>query len=126
MIEGAEQERVVCDRLAPDGSPYVAFLSGPSEIALRLPGQPGKWILLTVNSGRPEDAIATVLALRVLHDGMSRTAAAAAALVRQRLDQWPSPPRTGQDAGRWSEALWKVFKFNLAGEVADIDPMRLG
>jgi len=120
MNQRAEDERCVCDRLAPDGSPHVAFLVGPAEIALRLPDRSEGWLLLTVNSGRLEDAVGVVLALRSLEGQSARAAGAAAALVQQRLDGWP-PAAMRNHLHGWPDALWRIFKRNLVADIASLD-----
>ena len=94
VVVTPEQERAVCEPVGPDGTAHVAYLSGPSEIALK---KNGGWILLSVNSGRLEDAVEAVLSLRARDEAAVQTASRAAALVQDRLNAWPS--QQGRAAG---------------------------
>jgi hypothetical protein len=113
----AAGEALACERFAPDGAPYPAYAAGPGEIAVHVPGPPERWVLLTVNSGRLEDTIAAVMALRAQAPS-AQASTHVAEFVRARLESWPPGPLAGPVAARWAGPLWRLFKLNLVQDLA--------
>ena len=75
-------------------------------------------MLLTVNSGRLEDTIAAVMALRRAPAPSAQVSADVAEFVRARLERWPPGPLAGPVAARWAGPLWRLFKLNLVQDLA--------
>ena len=111
----APDEALACERFAPDGTPYPAFAAGPAEIAVHVSGEAERWVLLTVNSGRLEDTVAAVMALRRGRPEATRVAE----FVRARLERWPPGPLSGAVASRWAGPLWRLFKLNLVQDLSE-------
>jgi hypothetical protein len=112
-------EALACDKIGPDGTPYPAYLSGPAEIAFHVP-EAGRWLLLSVNSGRHEDAVRVVMGLREAQWSRRQAAGQFAEYVKRRLDSWPPVPLTASVAP-WAPTLWRAFKLKLVADLAGAD-----
>jgi hypothetical protein len=115
-------EALACEKIGADGTPYPAYLSGAAEIAIHLP-ETGRWLLLSVNSGRHEDAVRIVMALREAQWSRRRAAGQFAEYVKRRLDSWPPVPLTASVAP-WAPTLWRAFKLKLVADLALADCSR--